>query len=198
MRLIDADELLKGRQDHEMISTHEIWNAPTIEPCEDSISREWIKDYCKKQIDHYEMRKKRILSEKAISYDPKKQIEGFEEEITIYKWILREVAKVPPVAPNRPKGLDELVEGFAKALTYEDVVAAEAEAKGYAQGFKDGMESRPSGEWIITEQDNGHKWTHRKCSECGKGIIEPLGVSIMNYCPNCGARMKGADNEHDK
>jgi ribosomal protein S27AE len=54
---------------------------------------------------------------------------------------------------------------------------------------------RPQGEWIITEQDNGHKWTHRKCSECGKGIIEPLGVSGMNFCPNCGARMKGADYE---
>lgn len=56
---------------------------------------------------------------------------------------------------------------------------------------------RPQGKWIITEQDNGHKWTHRKCSECGKGIIEPLGVSGMNYCPNCGARMKGADDETD-
>lgn len=54
---------------------------------------------------------------------------------------------------------------------------------------------RPQGEWIITEQDNGHKWTHRKCSECGKGIIEPLGVSGMNFCPNCGARMKGADDD---
>lgn len=50
--------------------------------------------------------------------------------------------------------------------------------------------NRPQGEWIITEQDNGHKWTHRKCSECGKGIIEPLGVSGMNYCPNCGADMR--------
>lgn len=57
------------------------------------------------------------------------------------------------------------------------------------------VSDRPQGEWIITEQDNGHKWTHRKCSECGKGIIEPLGVSGMNFCPNCGARMKGADNE---
>lgn len=54
---------------------------------------------------------------------------------------------------------------------------------------------RPQGEWIITEQDNGHKWTHRKCSECGKGIIEPLGVSGMNFCPNCGARMKGEADE---
>ena len=31
MRLIDADALLKGKRDHEMISTHEIYNAPTIE-----------------------------------------------------------------------------------------------------------------------------------------------------------------------
>lgn len=31
MRLVDADALLKGKQDHEMISTHIIWNAPTIE-----------------------------------------------------------------------------------------------------------------------------------------------------------------------
>ena len=31
MRLIDADALLEGREDHEMISTHMIWNAPTID-----------------------------------------------------------------------------------------------------------------------------------------------------------------------
>ena len=30
-RLIDADALLKGYQDHEMISTHLIWNAPTVD-----------------------------------------------------------------------------------------------------------------------------------------------------------------------
>lgn len=29
-RLIDADELLKHKTDHEMISTHLIWNAPTV------------------------------------------------------------------------------------------------------------------------------------------------------------------------
>ena len=31
MRPIDADELLKGRTDHEMISTHLIFNAPTVD-----------------------------------------------------------------------------------------------------------------------------------------------------------------------
>lgn len=30
-RLIDADALLKRHQDHEMISTHLVWNAPTVE-----------------------------------------------------------------------------------------------------------------------------------------------------------------------
>ena len=31
MRLIDADALLKGKDDHQMISTHLIWNAPTVD-----------------------------------------------------------------------------------------------------------------------------------------------------------------------
>ena len=30
-RYIDADALLKGKDDHEMISTHTIWNAPTAD-----------------------------------------------------------------------------------------------------------------------------------------------------------------------
>ena len=44
MRLIDADALLKHKDDHEMISTHLIWNAPTIEPkwipCEERLPEE--------------------------------------------------------------------------------------------------------------------------------------------------------------
>lgn len=31
MRPIDADALLKGKEDHEMISTHLIFNAPTLD-----------------------------------------------------------------------------------------------------------------------------------------------------------------------
>ena len=29
-RLIDADKLLKNKTDHETISTHLVWNAPTV------------------------------------------------------------------------------------------------------------------------------------------------------------------------
>ena len=42
------------------------------------------------------------------------------------------------------------------------------------------------GEWISLH--NG-KW---ECSECG---IEVLIYAKGNFCPNCGCRMKGADDE---
>ena len=45
MRLIDADALLEGREDHEMISAHLIWNAPTI----DAVPVVWCKD-CKHRV----------------------------------------------------------------------------------------------------------------------------------------------------
>ena len=48
---------------------------------------------------------------------------------------------------------------------------------------------RPRGEWIEQEDDYHHYW---ECSECGMGV----GLDdIRNFCPNCGAKMKGADDE---
>ena len=41
MRLIDADELLKGKSDHEMISTHLIFNAPTVD-AKPVVKGKWI------------------------------------------------------------------------------------------------------------------------------------------------------------
>ena len=49
---------------------------------------------------------------------------------------------------------------------------------------------RPQGEWIEVEEDWRHQIEFWKCSEC------EFAVSAMyNYCPSCGARMKGADDE---
>lgn len=31
MRLIDADRLLQGYEDHDFIDTHIVWNAPTVD-----------------------------------------------------------------------------------------------------------------------------------------------------------------------
>lgn len=59
---------------------------------------------------------------------------------------------------------------------------------------------RPQGEWIdigwkgdwqFETDGRGNCWYEYECSECGfhsKG-------SKSNFCPHCGARMKGADDE---
>ena len=53
---------------------------------------------------------------------------------------------------------------------------------------------RPRGEWKDTGKDPDHShpltaiWY--RCSECGYGTN-----AKTNFCPDCGARMKGADDE---
>ena len=50
---------------------------------------------------------------------------------------------------------------------------------------------RPQGEWIyIDEPIIGNPYGRYKCSECN--FEEPF---ESDFCPNCGARMKGVDDE---
>lgn len=44
------------------------------------------------------------------------------------------------------------------------------------------------GEWL-DEHEDGHGYWVGTCSQCGKE------KRVDNYCPNCGAQMKGADDE---
>lgn len=55
--------------------------------------------------------------------------------------------------------------------------------KGWENGVKAQYEARPKGEWI--ESDIG--W---KCSECNYGV-KPW--NNTDFCPNCGADMRGAE-----
>lgn len=54
---------------------------------------------------------------------------------------------------------------------------------------------RPQGEWIVSSKDS-------ICPICGKdeaeficGTEDWYGYGLSNYCPNCGARMKGVEND---
>ena len=55
---------------------------------------------------------------------------------------------------------------------------------------------RPQGEWVWHEDED-----ICNCSRCdfeidAEGCIDPIAyVKIYNFCPNCGCRMKGADDE---
>ena len=73
--------------------------------------------------------------------------------------------------------------------------------KGFRIGVKKGASTnRPQGEWIdkgwkgdwqFETDGRGNCWHEYECSECGfrnKG-------SKSKFCPDCGRRMKGADDE---
>lgn len=56
---------------------------------------------------------------------------------------------------------------------------------------------RPQGEWIGCRHEDS-EWLSPmadfyKCSMCSK-IVNLLQMRSYKYCPNCGARMKGADD----
>ena len=52
---------------------------------------------------------------------------------------------------------------------------------------------RPRGEWILECDAEGEGDNLYRCSECGcnYGCQE---YDIPNFCPNCGAKMKGAED----
>ena len=101
----------------------------------------------------------------------------------------------------------ELVYQFienAPTLGYEDGILSvenatrraieleDAYNNGWSDGFSDGENERPKGEWIITGEEQGAlgiTYKIRKCNKCG---WEHSLVISDNFCPNCGADMRGA------
>lgn len=48
---------------------------------------------------------------------------------------------------------------------------------------------RPPGKWIDPDNVGANNW----CSVCGEFILHYSG--FYNFCPNCGAKMRGEENE---
>ena len=54
------------------------------------------------------------------------------------------------------------------------------------------------GRWLIEPYVGKHATLKiLRCSECDNPMTELLDGKNYNYCPNCGARMDGDDNETD-
>ena len=70
----------------------------------------------------------------------------------------------------------------------------------YKSGYEKGKADRPKGEWIYGEHDVAMCDGYR-CDRCGLFVpwdYEHKSIDFINdyhFCPNCGARMKGADDE---
>ena len=79
--------------------------------------------------------------------------------------------------------------------SYHDKVCEEMARRHQAE-ILELTKDRPQGEWIFDPEilcsDIDVYSAGYRCSVCGKDYFK---VDRMNYCPNCGARMKGADDE---
>ena len=58
--------------------------------------------------------------------------------------------------------------------------------------------SRPSGEWLKFGLGRGTRILF--CTNCERKIEVPMSQDDSNYdfCPNCGAKMKGADDDQTR
>lgn len=57
------------------------------------------------------------------------------------------------------------------------------------------VEQRPHGKWIGKEEYDDYPYkTVCECSECGK-MITVSHNDFPNFCPNCGADMRGEDHD---
>lgn len=83
-------------------------------------------------------------------------------------------------------------------LPYTHITPSDADAESYKRGWNDAIdaimseaptiEERKTGNWIIcTESIEETFHTGSRCSVCN--YWKPMG--IWNYCPNCGADMRG-------
>ena len=68
---------------------------------------------------------------------------------------------------------------------------------GYQRGYEKGKADRPQGEWIDAEipLECGGSMPIQVCNLCK--TFYPLAYTGggHRFCPNCGARMKGADDD---
>ena len=88
--------------------------------------------------------------------------------------------------PSTAKKIDSIVDMISEIAKAEYERGKEDEKRwwsGFCANCTDG--NGPQGEWIIEQDEQGH--TYGKCTVCGMKQY----AGQLNYCPDCGAKMKG-------
>ena len=98
--------------------------------------------------------------------------------------VINDIKAIPPA--DRPR------EVIAQ-VTFDEEKLREI-VKEAVERFKEEYEiaDRPQGEWEMLEDADG---LYGICSVCGQDADFSHYYKAYNYCPNCGARMKGVDDE---
>ena len=79
---------------------------------------------------------------------------------------------------------EKQIEEMAQFIWYKSRPLSEEDAKELAEHlYNEGYRKQNEGEWIYQEYSMGHYVG--KCSLC------ECEADMTNYCPNCGAKMKG-------
>lgn len=85
------------------------------------------------------------------------------------------------------KGLEDAIDVVESMPTIKTFTLADIEEQ-YRKGLEKGLEERPHGEWIKTDNRWGvGTW---RCTHC-----DNYSDVAANFCPNCGASMKEGDEE---
>ena len=78
-----------------------------------------------------------------------------------------------------------------------DIPCNDCCADTYRDGYEKGKaDARPQGKWKTIEGIDGDEYY--ECSNCGEPWVLTAGTpkdNNMNFCPNCGAKMKGGAEE---
>jgi len=88
--------------------------------------------------------------------------------------------------------VDDLIDNAPPVEVYTKDDMAGAYNEGYVCGNKEAGKARPQGKWKTNEGYDGDEYY--ECSNCGEPWFLSAGTpkdNNMNFCPNCGAEMKG-------
>ena len=81
----------------------------------------------------------------------------------------------------------EAIEILKRATMFEPTLENRDYPKAFDLAIK-ALEDRPRGEWI------DHGYSFYICNKCGMGNNN-VGGCKTNFCPNCGADMRGGKND---